>query len=148
MSSRPLQSSSLVEVEAFLPLLVYSRDFHIVICQVCRYGLGSLPNIKRHLTQYVKSTADRKTFTRQLLDRLETLGIAGLKEVIIVLVPALYTASFANLKTVQGYSCRLCLYLTSNYKELRIHLNSRYEIKSSDRQSDSLVSLYRFLITL
>jgi hypothetical protein len=115
---------------------------------VCQHRLGSIPNIKRHLTRHISSTTSRKTFTKQLLDRLETLGITDLKEVTAVPVLALYATRFANLKAIQGYSCSLCLFLTSNYKELRIYLNSRHEIKSSDKQSASLTSLYRFLVIL
>jgi hypothetical protein len=63
-------------------------------------------------------------------------------------VLALYTTHFADLRVIQGYSYSRCLYLTSNYKELRSHLNSRHQIKSSDKQGDSLVSLYCFPIAL
>jgi hypothetical protein len=48
----------------------------------------------------ISNTTSRKTFTKQLLDRLETLKITDLKEVTIVPVLALYTTRFTNLKAI------------------------------------------------
>jgi hypothetical protein len=56
--------------------------------------------IKRHLTRHIAGTAYRKTFTNQLQDRLETLGITNLKEVTVVPVLALYTTHFADLRVI------------------------------------------------
>jgi hypothetical protein len=101
MPPRAAQSSPLAAViEALLPPLVYSRDCHLIICQVCQHGLGSLPNIKRHLTRHITGTAHRKTFANQLQDRLETLGITNLEEVTVVPVLAPYTTHFADLRVI------------------------------------------------
>lgn len=149
MPSRDAEPPSPALVQALLPPLVYSPDFHVVLCQACRCGLGSVPNIRRHVARHISSPAGRKTFAKQLLDRFEALGIAADLEGLAALPgPAPYTTWFADLRAIQGYSCNLCPFLSRNYKELRKHLSSSHGIRSSNKRGDSLVPSYRFPVVL
>lgn len=111
-------------IEAINTYLVYNKEFKVVICITCHFALGLKDKVIKHLSKHIK---DYKELNNEIIiveDKVKNLEINKDLD-----LPINYKYNFKDLTISNGYSCKLCSFLTSHYKALRQHLNKSHTIK-------------------
>ena len=134
---------SYTKVDLVFKDLIYNQEFKTIICTICKYSLGLLNNILRHLKETHYNKDEFNLIKNQLSIILNKLDILENKDLYI---PANNKYNFKDLINYQGYLCLVCNYITINYKGIRQHLNLIHNIKANNtiNNKDYLFKYYKF----